>query len=119
MITDSVLSIYQEQEGFLWFGTLEGLSQYDGVQFVNFRTHEGLAHNYVWSIHQDRDGILWIGTWDNGISLYDGEKMSTSQPTMDLHRTPYGPFFKTEKGSFGFQVQARDSANTIADLLTS
>ena len=72
--SNHVRPIYQDREGFLWFGTLGGVSRYDGEKFVNFTTDDGLADNSVWSIHQDREGYLWFGTLDNGVSRYDGEK---------------------------------------------
>ena len=73
--SNHVRPIYQDREGFLWFGTNNGgVSRYDGEKFVNFTTDDGLADNSVWAIHQDRDGYLWFGTLDKGVSRYDGEK---------------------------------------------
>ena len=73
--SNHVRPIYQDRDGYLWFGTNNGgVSQYDGEKFVNFTTDDGLADNSVWAIHQDRDGYLWFGTLDNGVSRYDGEK---------------------------------------------
>ena len=70
-----VRRIYQDREGFLWFGTdTGGISRYDGEKFVNFTTDDGLTGDSVWAIHQDRDGFLWFGTLENGVSRYDGEK---------------------------------------------
>ncbi len=73
--SNHVRPIYQDRDGYLWFGTNNGgVSRYDGDRFVNFTTDDGLADNSVWSIHQDRDGYLWFGTLDNGVSRYDGDK---------------------------------------------
>ncbi len=72
--SNHVQAIYQDREDFLWFGTLGGISRYDGKAFVNLTTNDGLADNSVWSIHQDQDGFLWFGTEDGGVSRYDGEK---------------------------------------------
>ena len=70
-----VRRIYQDREGFLWFGTdTAGISRYDGENFVNFTTDDGLAGDSVWAIHQNRDGFLWFGTLGYGVSRYDGEK---------------------------------------------
>ena len=70
-----VRRIYQDREGFLWFGTdTGGVSRYDGEKFVNFTTDDGLAGDSVWTIHQDQDGFLWFGTLGYGVSRYDGEK---------------------------------------------
>ena len=68
-------SIYQDREGFLWFGTSDsGVSRYDGEKFVNFTTDEGLASNSIRAIYEDKTGHLWFGTWGVGVSRYDGEK---------------------------------------------
>ena len=57
-----VRPIYQDREGFLWFGTYNGgVSRYDGEAFVNFTTDDGLGADSVWSIYQDREGfpLVW------------------------------------------------------------
>ena len=68
-----VYTVYQDREGFIWFGTDSGISKYDGNKFINFTTTDGLPHNVVYSIYQDREGSLWFAT-DSGVSRYDGEK---------------------------------------------
>ena len=69
-----VWTIFQDRDGFLWFGTDGGgISRYDGDKFVNFTIDDGLISNSVWAIHQDREGFLWFGT-NGGISQYDGDK---------------------------------------------
>ena len=72
-----VMSIFQDREGHLWFGTqFGGVSRYDGREFTRLTTEDGLAHNRVMSIFQDREGYLWFGT-SNGVSRYDGQEFST------------------------------------------
>ncbi len=39
--------IMQDSAGFMWFGTSEGLSKYDGYKFTNYSTMNGLAFNYI------------------------------------------------------------------------
>ncbi|MYA99149.1 SpoIIE family protein phosphatase [Candidatus Poribacteria bacterium] len=69
-----VWTIFQDRDGFLWFGTDGGgISRYDGDKFVNFTTDDGLVYNSVLAIYQDREGFLWFGT-RGGISRYDGDK---------------------------------------------
>ena len=67
-------SIYQDREGFLWFGTSSGVSRYDGEKFVNFTTDDGLASDSIRGIHEDKAGHLWFSTWGVGVSQYDGDK---------------------------------------------
>jgi diguanylate cyclase (GGDEF)-like protein len=61
----SVENILQDRLGFLWFGTQEGLSRYDGYRFVVHRAQDKtgfLREGNVLSLIQDRLGDLWIGT---------------------------------------------------------
>ena len=67
-----VRSIFQDREGYLWFGATGGVSRFDGQTFVNFTTKDGLAHNRVYSIFQDQEGYFWFGT-TGGVSRFDGE----------------------------------------------
>ena len=41
-----VHSIYQDARGYLWFGTNEGVSRFDGYRFTNYSTRDGLSNSY-------------------------------------------------------------------------
>src|SRR5262245_9167380 len=62
-----VTAIHQDHKGYLWFGTWEGLSRFDGYRFTNYGEREGLGHVTVNSITEDRQGRLWVGT-NGGVS---------------------------------------------------
>jgi ligand-binding sensor domain-containing protein len=61
-----VSCILQDQLGFLWFGTDDGLNRYDGYQFKIYNHIPGdsnsLASDVITTLFQDRDSLLWIGT---------------------------------------------------------
>ena len=70
----TVECILQDRQGFLWFGTDDGLDKYDGYKFIVYR-HEphnanSLSNNQVFSILEDDSGLLWIGT-DGGLNSFD------------------------------------------------
>ena len=71
-----VLSIYQDRFGYMWMGTLNGLSRYDGYSFKNYHPEidnpASLQTNIVFSIFEDKKGDLWIGG-NNGLSKYTRE----------------------------------------------
>ena len=69
LIRSMVISVYQDSEGFLWIGTSDGLSRFNGVEFHNYTTADGLINNYISDITEDRDGQLWIAT-ARGLSKY-------------------------------------------------
>ena len=71
LVHNAVTAIYGAPDGVMWFGTLGGVSRYDGKGFVNFTTKDGLAHNRVEAIYRTPDGVMWFGT-NGGVSRYDG-----------------------------------------------
>ncbi len=66
---NSVHAILQTREGYLWFGTYEGLVRFNGVSFVvhDTRNTPALRSNSVWSLLEDRLGTLWVGTLGGGV----------------------------------------------------
>ncbi len=63
-----VISIRQDAKGYLWLGTWEGLSRFDGYAFVNYGTRDGLGHVIVNHITEDRQGRLWVATNGGGVA---------------------------------------------------
>lgn len=92
---NQVFCIYQDNKGFLWFGTQNGLNLYDGYNFKIFRHEPGnensLLDYAVNSICETDTGIFWIGTRE-GMSRLD---------------------FKT--GKFKHFRHHPDSANSLVD----
>jgi streptogramin lyase len=72
---DTVISILQSRDGYVWVGTRGGLSRFDGVAFTNFsdRAPGQLRQNEVWALAEGEDQSLWIGTYGGGLSrLHQG-----------------------------------------------
>ncbi|MFN2149136.1 MAG: two-component regulator propeller domain-containing protein, partial [Anaerolineales bacterium] len=68
----TVTCILQDDYGFIWLGTLDGLNKYDGHQFIVYRhdpdRQDSLSGNTINAIIKDRQGQLWIGTNNGGIN---------------------------------------------------
>lgn len=69
---NSVLSLYEDRAGNIWFGTGGGASCYDGGSFRNFTTKDGLSSNSIHTILEDKAGKLWFGT-SGEACFYDGK----------------------------------------------
>lgn len=78
--------LYQDQRGYLWIGTWEGLSRFDGVEFVQFGTREGLGSDYVNALAEDSAGRMWVASADGSLALFLGERRSTSEPSLAFRR---------------------------------
>lgn len=73
LMQSSVSSIYQDSDGYMWFGTLHGLSRWDGISFKNYHTVDGLIGARINFITEDKNNNLLIGT-DNGLSILKNNK---------------------------------------------
>lgn len=65
----------QDRSGFIWIGTQDGLSRFDGYEFRVYKADRddpwSLSQNHVWALAADADGSLWIGTQAGGLNHYD------------------------------------------------
>lgn len=70
---NNVKSIVQDNSGFMWFGTKNGLNRYDGHRLVQFYVKDyvaGCGNQNVSALFCSKDGRLWVGT-DEGVYTYD------------------------------------------------
>lgn len=63
---DHINRIFPDSRGFLWICTDDGLSRFDGNQFVNYTTASGLPHMHVNDMLETRGGE--IGSQPMGVS---------------------------------------------------
>lgn len=70
--SSTVVEIFQDRDGFLWFGTIDGLNMFDGYEFKIFRPVindlNSISSNRINSISEDHEGNLWVGT-SNGLNV--------------------------------------------------
>lgn len=68
-----VMDLLEDNRGYLWVGTRDGLNRYDGanvVQYVfNPADSTSLSNNSITRLYQDSRGRIWIGT-ERGLNLY-------------------------------------------------
>ncbi|MCW3805362.1 hybrid sensor histidine kinase/response regulator transcription factor [Plebeiibacterium marinum] len=76
LLSSLVNKIYQDKHGYIWIGTENGLSKYDGIHFNNYqyRPHDNncLSSSIIYDIIQDADLNLYIGTV-NGLNKIEAD----------------------------------------------
>jgi signal transduction histidine kinase/ligand-binding sensor domain-containing protein len=76
----NVRAIIKDHQGFMWFGTEDGLFRYDGYGMKGYRKDEhdttSISSNFILSLFEDSEKNLWIGTLDGGLCWYDRRKDS-------------------------------------------
>src|SRR5918999_516349 len=78
---NTVHSIAQTRDGYVWVATEEGLRRFREGKFTNFTTKDGLEGGGVLAVAEDAEGGLWVGT-DEGLSRFH-EGVFTTETTGD------------------------------------
>jgi diguanylate cyclase (GGDEF)-like protein len=119
----AVLALAQSSDGYLWFGTQEGLVRYDGVSLTVFTTDtdKGLGNDIIFSLVPGPNGSLWIGTL-SGVSHYeDGvfhRVFDTTAPVVRLLRDRGGTIWAGTAGAGLYSVEhGRVVAYAARDVL--
>ena len=81
--------IWQDSRGYLWIPTRNGLSRFDGTDFVNYYRKDGLPSNFVSNVFEDRDGKIWALS-SEGLSVYTGKKFKFFNQNPDSPRKIFG-----------------------------
>ncbi|MEJ5312112.1 MAG: two-component regulator propeller domain-containing protein [Anaerolineae bacterium] len=104
-----VMGIAQDSQGFMWFGTQDGLDKYDGYDFTVYKNDpddpHSLSNNFILALYVDRSGVLWVGTW-GGLNRFDAatERFSAYR---------YDPDDPTSLGDDKVQVILEDSSGAL------
>ncbi|MEL6143458.1 MAG: two-component regulator propeller domain-containing protein, partial [Bacteroidota bacterium] len=99
-----VTCAFQDDDGFMWFGTFAGLNRYDGYEVKVYKPDpqniNSISGIRIFSIVDDAKGNLWIGTTGKGLSYYN-------RSTNKFQRVMHDP-----------KVPHSIPSNTINDLLS-
>ncbi len=75
---EAILSIYEDREGSMWFGTdAGGLAILRNQSFTTYTSREGTLENQVRCVLQTHNRIVWIGTNGGGLRRFKDRQFST------------------------------------------
>jgi diguanylate cyclase (GGDEF)-like protein len=83
----TILAIAQDAQGFMWFGTEDGLDRFDGYELRHFIHKRGdpgaLPTNWIGALLSDGSGRLWVGTDGGGLVWRDDAGGQFQRPPVD------------------------------------
>ncbi len=72
---NSILCMLEDQQGFIWFGTEDGLNRFDGYDFKiyskDLKDSSSISYGIIWHIYEDNQERFWVGTRGGGLNLFD------------------------------------------------
>jgi ligand-binding sensor domain-containing protein len=119
LIQSQIMSLHEDRHGFLWIGTLGGLSRWDGERFVNYTQREGLPSSGVHTICETLDGRIIVGTNGGGAAALNNNKFhainaKAGLPDLNVRSILQTPdsalWIATDKGLCVFRGGYHDSA---------
>ncbi len=75
-----IYTISQDNDGYLWIGTGNGLSRFNGLNFETFTTNDSLAGDFITCSYKSEAGV-WFGHMNGGITFYDGKRFKKIIPS--------------------------------------
>ena len=78
LVANPIRCIYQDSKGYIWIGTFDGLSRYDGYKFTNYTSINGLSHSFINSIIEV-DGKVLIGENNGSIDVVENNAIVTAE----------------------------------------
>ncbi|NVJ60768.1 MAG: response regulator [Gammaproteobacteria bacterium] len=74
---NTISTMLQDKDGFLWLGTHDGLHRYDGYEFTSYKYDSKdpstLSSNVITALFEDPNGGLWVGTGQGGLNYLNTE----------------------------------------------
>lgn len=120
--SQSLKSVVQDKQGYMWLGTQFGLSRFDGNTFTNYNTLNSnfLPSNGINKLLVDSEGYLWIGTKD-GIVVIDpttmaAQEFSVKGPVRDVIEDTKGSIWIAANGLY-FVSRNQINVSAVHDLL--
>ena len=69
-----IYTLIQDQNNYLWIGSIDGLYKYNGEEFIKYTTEDGLAENVITKSYIDQKGYLYFTHINGTVTQFDGDQ---------------------------------------------
>ncbi len=122
LVQSNINAILEDRNGYLWFATMDGVSRWDGINFTNFQTHNGLTASQIYDIYEDNDGSIYFPAYGGGLCRFKNGKMEQVYPQIAQADSDLAAIEKDVYGNFylgGYRGISRIDTNGNAELVDS
>ncbi|MCC4595348.1 ATP-binding protein [Xanthomonas campestris pv. phormiicola] len=72
--SNSINGFAEDQLGYLWLASSDGLARFDGRGYRIWRIEDGLRDNKIWTVHVDAQNRVWFGTQNAGMGMLSADR---------------------------------------------
>ena len=105
LVQSQVISIYEDSDGFMWFGTYDGISRWDGLEFVNFQSQNGVVGAEVYHIREHPLGIIQFKTPGGILNEYQANRIQALHESAGLERSQVTASWRSRDGKVFFGIK--------------
>lgn len=66
--SNKIFCVLQDKNGFMWFGTNEGVIRFDGSNYEHYTSKDGLSYNSIVRMKEDMEGRIWCLNTDGSVN---------------------------------------------------
>ncbi|WP_369943754.1 hybrid sensor histidine kinase/response regulator [Xanthomonas medicagonis] len=74
--SNSINGFAEDQLGYLWLASSDGLARFDGRGYRIWHSEDGLRDNKIWTVHVDAQNRVWFGTENAGMGMLSADRRS-------------------------------------------
>ncbi|NVK53796.1 MAG: hypothetical protein HWD85_12745 [Flavobacteriaceae bacterium] len=97
---DFCYKVFEDDKGYIWIATDDGLVKFNGRSFKRLSINEGLNSNYTIDIAKYNNSLA-IGTWGGGIQLIENDSVVNFTPNKILNTTKINSVFVYKNQIYG------------------
>ncbi|KEY19788.1 sensor histidine kinase [Kaistella antarctica] len=103
-----VYEVIQDNNGFLWVATDNGIARFDGKRFINYSTKDGLPSNDVIHVFKQNDGTIWVNCYKQAPSYFDEKRnkfinLDYDKHVVKLSNSMFNVYYSIRKNDLFFQ----------------
>ncbi|MDX2046377.1 MAG: two-component regulator propeller domain-containing protein [Chitinophagaceae bacterium] len=118
LLSNQVNTVVQDEQGYIWTGTTDGLQRFDGIRYKTFRSKPGdslsLPTNLIWQLLIDKKKNMWVLTTEGKLGIFDTKNFTFRKVAVKTRKAksiqvPLKKLIEDEDGNIFFLLQGHEA----------